>query len=1093
MTVNTLSKELDAGWADKLWWGLPQISYWDFAGQLEYSAAHDFFMSSKQAVFVIIFSVMEDRASQCQQVSYWLKTVLSRSPKHVRILIVGTKIDCIDASKFQQTLDAIRLDMSSVVRCCCDASIVSVTKILFVTSMGNHPQYSVFRNAFKKILYTCCTQIFAGRDRLLRFPDEYQQMLADVEKLKELKEQGIEKCVLPIVRLKDISEKGAFRQLHNSHANHQKLQALRVLHDVGALILYEIEEAGERLHSICWEPQIVADIIAAFADPQSEVLSESHHSARLGRACFLLPDLLAFLEKNLPNYRDDRSVAEAMADYSKERGKAVAVEEPSSFGSKSQTFSAFLERSLPNLEKLFKFLQALGIFVAVFATTSTTPDEAAVPALDTDCVFMVPPALKGRPSFWREIADPDGNDTWVRGLRFSSTAGLVTVACFVRVMSAVCVVPSRMWGCAFVLLVDDDTRVLVRLSESRASVDTVIMSRSSSNLISENVLERCREIARLLDCNHTAPLLLCPYCCASDMYVRSGSAHSFYENQALTATRTSYSSLVSQRQSSERVLSAPVPNFDALLSELKAHSSQSSDHQPAAASPHDAPTPSRTEIDGSVRRCSRYHDLRLRQLKSGILVRSLGSATAMPPLYPSLDKNNDGLDWMNVTDMGLLEVSRDDGGTHLEVLPNSFFCLTQQLTEGDELSVASAAAFTKALAERSASGPAVCSVLMLRKGTQASGTRQIQLRFSVGDTLPQSPSNPIQVHCIDMILACSCSVVIREVNTADGTVTTTARHGLEPGERVMLSVRFDSDSSVVEGILCCVAHVASQNQLSLSRAAAASDSGPSKALPLRAGVTLIPLRTSFTPLDNVLVVYKRLLPTDRRAKFAVFPGVVGSLKIARMAPKDSISNAACAVYWREVEDNWAIMLGSEFQNYELTRVTLFHNAEREQLFLTEVQRLKDAASQRPPPDFASDSSGKDRADINIDLQKQIMGHFKDFSQKFSLLPPGECTDVNAIVAWWGNWPSVYHTVAQNGFWNLPMHLKLDPGYFGGDGFYLSRFPRYNDYYLSGCSLAPQSIGDGNILMYARACLSQLSLHLTCVKSGATLPLEGRIP
>ena len=46
-----------------------ELSWWDFAGQLEYSAAHDFFISSRQAVYVIIFSVTDDRDSQMNQVA----------------------------------------------------------------------------------------------------------------------------------------------------------------------------------------------------------------------------------------------------------------------------------------------------------------------------------------------------------------------------------------------------------------------------------------------------------------------------------------------------------------------------------------------------------------------------------------------------------------------------------------------------------------------------------------------------------------------------------------------------------------------------------------------------------------------------------------------------------------------------------------------------------------------------------------------------------------------------------------------------------------------------------------------------------------
>jgi hypothetical protein len=68
VTVNALDKELQPGFLEKCFERLPDIKYWDFAGQLEYSAAHDFFLSNRQAVYVIIFSVTDDRDSQMDQV-----------------------------------------------------------------------------------------------------------------------------------------------------------------------------------------------------------------------------------------------------------------------------------------------------------------------------------------------------------------------------------------------------------------------------------------------------------------------------------------------------------------------------------------------------------------------------------------------------------------------------------------------------------------------------------------------------------------------------------------------------------------------------------------------------------------------------------------------------------------------------------------------------------------------------------------------------------------------------------------------------------------------------------------------------------------
>ena len=69
VSVNTLQQQLKPGFFEKHVERLPEITYWDFAGQLEYSAAHDFFLSARQAVYVIIFSVMEDRDSRMHQVA----------------------------------------------------------------------------------------------------------------------------------------------------------------------------------------------------------------------------------------------------------------------------------------------------------------------------------------------------------------------------------------------------------------------------------------------------------------------------------------------------------------------------------------------------------------------------------------------------------------------------------------------------------------------------------------------------------------------------------------------------------------------------------------------------------------------------------------------------------------------------------------------------------------------------------------------------------------------------------------------------------------------------------------------------------------
>lgn len=86
--VNTLAKELKPGFFSSKFNDVPNLMFWDFAGQLEYvpgicyhnedvshcsqcgrySAAHEYFMSNRQAVYVIIFNVMEERDCRLQQV-----------------------------------------------------------------------------------------------------------------------------------------------------------------------------------------------------------------------------------------------------------------------------------------------------------------------------------------------------------------------------------------------------------------------------------------------------------------------------------------------------------------------------------------------------------------------------------------------------------------------------------------------------------------------------------------------------------------------------------------------------------------------------------------------------------------------------------------------------------------------------------------------------------------------------------------------------------------------------------------------------------------------------------------------------------------
>jgi hypothetical protein len=727
----------------------------------------------------------------------------------------------------------------------------------------------------------------------------------------------------------------------------------------------------------------VANVIAKFADPDNRL--------PIHRGCASRADLEAILGQFL----HDSPYRQSNAELSRE-----------------------------NASILFNFLLALRVFAPVDSLAAGSSDGSSVQ-------FMVPSALKGRPSFWRDVFGSDALQfSCVRGVRFMCMDAMITVASFIRAMTQLCSEPSRMWGCAFSFQLGNGGYMFVRLSENRDFVDVVVLGSEMSQLAGELVDDCCRHVTMLLRCSMSNPLLLCPHCCASDMFARSGAVHAFYREQlALLAA--------ADKQQPHQ----PVDGVGAAGAPFLQGRHGNDTDQPDSDLPILQQTPVRSVSSSSAGArmisCSRYHEVSESGILRGQLVGSVGGS-GMPASYPEgSEADRDALRWVEVSSTGLAEMAT--GG--VEVLPNSFFSLTQQLKDGDTISLDSLAAVEDAVR----SGAKSCRLQQCVAGCDI----DVRLEYCVGDAIGSK--------VIDVILSCSGTVEIKSAVAATGSVTTKQAHRLNRGDEVLLSVPADSDGSKVEGVRCSVTNVVNDHELVLARVQAS----PAAQLPLAADVCIMPMCKSFTVSDNVLVVYKR--PSDKRAPFDVFPGASNPLRIARLVPSDC-SRSAEAACWRDVEDNWAVMLGTEFQNYEITGMTLFRCEERERLFLNEVKSLKDVAPRRPPPDFScpldvSDAQKSERAA----LQLQVMGHFSDFSQKFSLLPAADNTDVNLSVAWWGKWPAVYHGAAQNGFWNLPSHLKLDPGYYG-EGFYLTRYPRYSDYYINGCSLSKRKVEDGSILM-----------------------------
>jgi hypothetical protein len=187
---------------------------------------------------------------------------------------------------------------------------------------------------------------------------------------------------------------------------------------------------------LCWHPQVVADVIAKFADPDSRLPMQ--------RGCSSQGNLEAILFQYLQESPFCQSSAQKLHDDSK---------------------------------MLFNFLLAIRVFAPVERPFAIGASASADAADDSGAEFMVPSSLQGRPSFWREVFDSEAlSFSCIRGIRYFSMDPMITVAAFVRAMTRMCSDPARMWGCAFSVPLRNGGLIFVRLAESRDFVDVIVFN-----------------------------------------------------------------------------------------------------------------------------------------------------------------------------------------------------------------------------------------------------------------------------------------------------------------------------------------------------------------------------------------------------------------------------------------------------------------------------------------------------------------------------------------------------------------------------------------------------------------------------------------
>jgi ankyrin repeat protein/GTPase SAR1 family protein len=966
---------------------IPELVFWDFAGALEYSAAHDFFMSNAQAVYVIIFNSFDDRESQVHQVTFWLRTVLthnvSRDFSRVRVVIVGTKIDLIEPNLLDKKLDEIKQLMVRAVNSVFQkvtsshASSADIVSVKFATAHGpKNSDFKKMREDLKDHIFKQSSDIFSSCGRLLRFPPLYSHMSSEILKLQKKMKKDHQ---IPIFKLSDQSiVTPKYKTLYGSHNNSIKFQALRILSDVGELMCYEVEGSTW----ICVQPQLFANAIALFADPATSINSTSSRE-----------DIFKKFEQNqdkLEGVYDDTA-----------------------------------------REKLLEFLVALKVLIPQSEVGTASSHRVEGSTISSDNMqYLVPLALRGRPGYWSEIVDVSSIRA-IRGLRYTARH-MVSVATFLRLMCKICSLPK--WGCAFVTQVNGRVCIFVRLAESRCSVDLIVLG-TSGELSSTEIEKRCQNIASELGCDSHSYSFLCPQCCQSDAFLRIGNAHSFF--------------LQEKESSLNRLLSCShyhTPNVDGVKFGIDVSMSG---------------TAKNVLTDNSV-----LDRLDWADVATGVGIRR-GKLTFVEQrttcdghvAYVEIGTNFDTIDTV-----GPDSYERQDLLFRGTLLPNSFFVLTKQALVDDIFEEKSFDSLFL-MAMNNIFAEEFPARFLRRNGPIiAIFERTLRFKFSLGDRIYDTSNfngEPVTKEIVSILSLARGSEVCDSEYTGDGIwlLRTTGNHDVESGTKVMLCFPHSQGG----GVECFVEATVSANEVLVY--AENHDSAFSTCQ----GITLLPCLRSFGPNDHVLVICK----TGKKTSLDVFSGKGkdDQLKMCQMTTADCRRNSAVAECWRDVENHWEVMLGTESKNYEISRITMFRNLSRERMFSNEIQSLKIASRAAVFSAPRSDVSRKiaeqtltvawdhasvynptsssllaasathtpsDPFSVSADktmeqkvkrqqLQDQVMNHFNEFSDKFGLQSKKENKDVNLSVAWWGESPASYITTAQHGFENFPAQFKLDPG------------------------------------------------------------------
>jgi hypothetical protein len=192
-----------------------------------YSASHELFLSSRQAVYILVFPATDPPHLTLASLRFWLSLLAPRAGPLVRLLFVATKIDLVPTAAAEH-LRVLRGGLERLVRRFMRGAQGGVELFPF-SAVNEFGDYKRLRRAIKDKIYEKVEEVI-GLHAL--YPARYFEILEKVNRIaKRLKRDSR----LPFASLTDpilVSEFGP-----NAARNQDLKNGLLVLQDLGAVLL----------------------------------------------------------------------------------------------------------------------------------------------------------------------------------------------------------------------------------------------------------------------------------------------------------------------------------------------------------------------------------------------------------------------------------------------------------------------------------------------------------------------------------------------------------------------------------------------------------------------------------------------------------------------------------------------------------------------------------------------------------------------------------------------------------------------------------------------------------------------------------------